>query len=35
MDTYDSAVPMANTAATYGVTLTPLTIVLQRMFGAG
>jgi len=33
MDSYDSPVPMADTAATYGVTLTPLPTVLQRMFG--
>lgn len=34
-DTYDSPIPMAETAATYGVTLTPMATVLQRMFGAG
>jgi NADH dehydrogenase len=34
LDTYDSPVPMADTAATYGVTLTPLATVLLRMFGA-
>ncbi len=33
LDSYDSPVPMAATAATYGVTLTPLPAVLQRMFG--
>lgn len=32
-DSYDSPLPMAETAATYGVTLTPLAAVLQRMFG--
>ena len=34
-DTYDSLLPMADTAATYGVALTPMKTVLQRMFGAG
>ena len=34
-DTYDSPLPMADTAATYGVTLTPMATVLQRMFAAG
>jgi NADH dehydrogenase len=33
-DRYDSPVPMADTVATYGVTLTPMATVLQRMFGA-
>lgn len=33
-DTYDSAMDMSETAATYGVTLTPLAITLQRMFGS-
>ena len=33
LDSYDSPVPMADTAALYGVSLTPLTTVLQRMFG--
>lgn len=33
-DTYDSPLPMADIAATYGVTLTPMATVLQRMFGA-
>jgi NADH dehydrogenase len=32
-DTFDSPIPMAETAATYGVTLTPMATVLQRMFG--
>jgi NADH dehydrogenase len=32
-DTYDSILPMNELAATYGVTLTPMTTVLQRMFG--
>jgi hypothetical protein len=34
LDSFDSPLPMAGTAATYGVTLTPLANVLQRMFGA-
>jgi hypothetical protein len=34
METFDSPVPMAETAAAYGVTPTPLATVLQRMFGA-
>jgi hypothetical protein len=34
LDSFDSPVPMANTAATYGVALTPLVTVLQRMFSA-
>jgi uncharacterized protein YbjT (DUF2867 family) len=34
-DTYDSPLPMADTAATYGVTLTPMATVLHRMFAAG
>jgi NADH dehydrogenase len=34
-DTYDSPVPMAHIAATYGVALTPMATVLQRMFGTG
>lgn len=34
-ETYDSPLPMADIAATYGVTLTPIAAVLQRMFGAG
>ena len=33
-DSYDSPVPMGGTAATYGVTPTPMLTVLQRMFGA-
>ena len=33
MEYYDSPVPMADTAATYGVTLTPVATVLHRMFG--
>jgi hypothetical protein len=33
-DTYDSPLPMADSAATGGVTLTPMATVLQRMFGA-
>ncbi|MCP4212920.1 MAG: SDR family oxidoreductase [Halieaceae bacterium] len=32
-DTYDSPLPMAEIADTYGVTLTPMATVLQRMFG--
>ena len=33
LESYDSPVPMADTAATYGVSLTPLATVLERMFG--
>jgi uncharacterized protein YbjT (DUF2867 family) len=33
-DTYDSPLPMGDVAATYGVMLTPMAAVLQRMFGA-
>jgi NADH dehydrogenase len=32
-DTYDSPLPMADIAPTYGVALTPVATVLQRMFG--
>jgi len=32
-DTYDSPLPMDTIAATYGVTPTPMAVVLQRMFG--
>jgi NADH dehydrogenase len=33
LESHDSPVPMAGTAATYGVSLTPLATVLRRMFG--
>ena len=32
-NTFDSVIPMDDLAATYGVTLTPVSTVLQRMFG--
>ena len=32
-DTYDSIIPMDEIAAAYGVTLTPVSTVLQQMFG--
>jgi NADH dehydrogenase len=34
LDSYDSPVPMAETAAAFGIALTPVEAVLQRMFGA-
>ena len=33
-NTFDSVIPMDDLAATYGVTLTPVSTVLQRMFGS-
>jgi NADH dehydrogenase len=32
-NTYDSVIPMDELAAAYGVTLTPMSTVLRRMFG--